>query len=192
MYETVNAARDRLSDTVIYNPRGEPFRAEAFTEDPNGGLRVMGTDLVVKRVAEYALNECQFMQYNLGYMNTPSGAVYVYRIPVRKYRQGLHFENVNIGAYMNWRDTITKPYFIDMMMRKYPSLREAQDSLQANKECESVAFHPRMALSRDDLGLYFLLYKGKRIGWSDTDEFRLPSDFSYLRESLNESGVKVC
>lgn len=141
--------------------------------------------------------EAKELGSRLGYLNIGDryGALYVRRIPARQYKQGLVRGNVMIGgdartgAVYGFNDAIRHGAWVDMMTRVYPSFDQALQMMKDNPALPSVAFSPELALIRQDLGFYLLAYKGEQIAWGDPKAFKLPSQFMYLKETLNKYGV---
>lgn len=151
----------------------------------------------------FPLNDPGFnvTKFNLGYHNTPFGAVFIQRRPARIVQQGISAANLNYrGPDDNqqgplprgWMsDWLYKQSFADSLSGRYPTIGEAREMLNQNKQLRSVAFDRLFAIKRHDRfnNLYFLEYRGREIAHSQSEQFVLPREFDYLGEICTEKGV---
>ncbi len=131
----------------------------------------------------------------LGYVNSNLGyALYLTRIPLRQYKQGLcrsnvHIPGVNGQRIVNFENLIREPGFADSLRNIYPTYDEAANRLNENPNVRSVAFDKCFALERDELGFFRLFYKGEPVAFGEDKSFKLPKKFCYLKEMISELGV---
>ena len=118
----------------------------------------------------------------LGFMNTPTCAVYLERIPRRRYKQALEAASVletvlrrngpvqevpaGRGA------SIYSDDFRKMFTQRYPSFDEAVSRIVSeDSEVQSVALSRKVAITGDDFGRLTVWYKGRvgdtPVGWID-------------------------
>lgn len=137
----------------------------------------------------------------LGMMNAGGDAVFLERLPVRRYSQGLTQENLlttRLGDSAATRGNgVRVPLrhnkdLVKTVKGEYPEFSEAI-SLIAGGDARSVAFGRNLAVELDDrLGLAFLWYKKQKIGYTDdADRFKIGPNFRFLREELETNGVKI-
>jgi len=114
----------------------------------------------------------------LGNLNTKWGVAYLSRVPIRRYKQGLSFDNLH--AIKSFRESLRYlHHFKDLNMTilgKYPSLKRAKESVDERNI--HVAFSRTLSLGRNDC----LFYKGQHIGWYDTKTFLFRRDYSFMKE----------
>jgi hypothetical protein len=132
-------------------------------------------------------------------------ACFISRMPVRNSIQGMCSKNTYISAgnltkdlviaderedRLNWSSLISEQSFCDMVSNKYPNIKAVGEHFRTNKYTVSVAFHKLFAVNTKGVGPFFLEYKGRDIGWSDTpDNFKLDSKFDFLREVVEHYNI---
>lgn len=122
-----------------------------------------------------------------GFVNVRSRTFYVSRVPIRKWKQGLHRDNVKIVPQNpGGRDIIRTAEFAACVRRDYPSFEECMTRLD-DKIAVSWAFHPEWAVERDPSGLTWLLHRSRKVGWLQDDEAKLGEEYGYLKESYAEA-----
>lgn len=199
-YQTLDDARLRLSGTVILFD-GKPVFIDAINyANDSDDIVLSGLSLPKFTPNEpISLHDPRWEAFDfpLGFMNTSYHAYYLSRRPVRRNRQGLSNDNMNAtradGQYgQHFRELIEDPGFCDMFSNTYPTVREAEVRLRAT-DAQSAAFHKTLALVKDPTGVLKLSYKGRLVGYGSPKEgFRIPSEFKYLRETLEAvEGVRV-
>lgn len=149
----------------------------------------------------------------LGYVNVDDtihgvhlrAAQYISRAGVRKSHstQGLSQHNVRmvnkidlskIGlppTLFKWQTMVQRQYLKDALLQKYPSVKTIAKEFRSGDvppDLLGAAFARKYAISHDALlGLLYLDYRGRRIGYSeDGERFVLSNDYKYLQESLDE------
>jgi hypothetical protein len=134
--------------------------------------------------------------FRMGYVNRPdkSGAFYCSRLPSRVQKQGLCGENFkaidNFGVGVPFAQFLSCKEVLAMVTGDYPSFTQA---LELVAKVPSVAFHRDYALVRDEVipKLFYVYYKGAKVGMFNKDEVYLGDKFSCLKESLMEMRLKV-
>ena len=134
-------------------------------------------------------NGWDFTPVPLGYLNTPRyGALYSSRVPIRKWKQGLHMENFvvrrgerhyEVGEFLN--DQV----LTNCILGNYPKFKQCLDKVL--KDRESAAFHRHYALVPADAGLVWLLHKEDKVGYVADGEAHLGPEYEYLKEELAEA-----
>ena len=198
MYDHAEEVQMRLVGTVVTYD-GRPFYCNQVTgRAPN--LSVVGT-LMPGRVLFTAQLRDPLLRWDnirLGYVNRPADkAVYLYRVPARRGQQGLSQQNVrssdtvrNEPAAFNFERLWPTAGFTEMMTNAYPTVEAAINVF--NEDRPVVAFSRQFALERDDIGLYYLNYKGKRIGFTETGhDIRIAPAFKHLKDVCLENNIKV-
>lgn len=204
VYENAEDAALRYNNTYILY-EGKLVLCRQFRKKQDGFVYCEFLYATEGGVHEDRFDSPKFVQKNflLGYANFKQGpmhnAVYYYRQPARRMRQGLNEENVRPHKDAHrfgyrYHNLANDPKAYEAMLNaKYPSLEEALDIIQKTPEgrTQSVAFSPKHAVLCDELGSFFLLHKGKKVASNiNRDSFYVPKRFSYLKESLQELGVK--
>jgi len=191
MYNTREDLHLRLSTSIILLEE-QPIFIESVTEQ-KALMYYTLTKLVTKgpqRLQRISYNspKLDYKPFALGYYNTEQLAHYVSRMPNRYYKQGLTYRSV-VSPTMRL-DTRTFPIVINELCKNsYPSLNEVFNLL--NTTClQSAAFHKFWAIEKAELGVLYLTYKTRKVGWFNAQkEVHLAKDFLYLTENLQ--AVKV-
>jgi len=112
----------------------------------------------------------------LGWMNFFSSenfALYVERLPVRRWRQGICSTNTRFTPLINGslfkggggRDYIYTFQFEDMILGKFPSLKECISTLKKQTHTvHSIAVDRDVCLAKKD-NIYTVWYKKDEVGW---------------------------
>lgn len=214
MYDTLPEAVQKLQGTVVAYD-GEPFCiTECYTPLTAIFLKghICGTKTPV--TVEHPINDPKLCFHNLGgrlgYSNVEykdyNQAAWVRRTPVRKAQQtqGLSGYNTRIsrlasnktlglvGLRLDFDIFRGLSCFKDMFLKKYPSLGEVGNRLEKT-EVTSQAFSRYLAIKRNPVGVYLLVYKDQDIGWSSNlSMFHVPRQFRYLDELLIEdNGLSI-
>jgi len=199
-YQTPEDAAQHLNHTIIMYDDRPVYVQEVFRA---GGVIRLSLLPVPSLRDPFAVDlfdpliDAKIMGQRLGYCNLGSGlgATWVSRIPARQYHQGLCGQNLSIGNVngrgnvLRWDSLMRRAEFADMLRRQYPSYKEVLKQLENDHDIPSIAFHPHLAIERQELGYYLLLYKAERVAWGDPLQFKLPKKFEYLKETLNKCGV---
>ena len=196
MFDSKEEASMRLDGTVIQGPNGPVYVKSMETASRlsyrefsrRGGL------LPSAKVAE--LHEGFSTKPSpLGYMNRGESCYYLQRMPVRKYKQGLHDAALRVVSNGKragvGRNRLSFMYesvgFLQMWVGNYPSLLEVKAMLRTG-DYVSQAFGREWALGYRDDKTYTLFYKGNDVGYCGVDggEFVLDDRRKYLQEALME------
>lgn len=151
-----------------------------------------GKGLVVYEICGYhtgkqiaRLEDFDLTPLQLGYINTDNKALYLQRIPHRKYRQGLAQQNLYcVGNKISVFDRA----LVNLVGNRYPKVSFILEEL-FNENIKSRAFSKKWAIGRGrDRDFYNLLYKDRLSGTvSVKDEsFKLTDSHKFLKESLEE------
>lgn len=130
-----------------------------------------------------------FKPFRTGYVNYRDKAYFVERTPVRKWKQGLHPDNIHLTPELPGGvalGLIRSPEFAASLNRDYPPLNACLVMLET-KAVTSVAFSPLFCLSTPEIGPPFLEYMGTQVGWVEARQLKLGDEFHFLKESLAES-----
>ena len=129
----------------------------------------------------------------LGYVNTNNGALYVMRLPVRSYKQGVcdnNIRGVTVGGEARAVSVNTQQFF-DMARGEYPSL----SSVLSSKSTTTKAISRDVAISTNDLGVRSVYYKNQLVGWMapDSNEVIIPNTerVELVNRYLKASSLKV-
>jgi hypothetical protein len=198
VFDNARDANQYLNNTVCYW-NGQPI----YIERVDGDFMASGYMLpLTGKTAQsrYDVRDPAFncREYRLGYMNSErlGQAVFLSRRPVRGVSQGICDNNISFigvngrGREISVGNSIRDQGFVDMLMGRYPSRDEVLTKFE-DVNVPSVALSSCVALKRHGVltNLHFLEYKGREISFSETPEFRLPTEFEYLREICGPTGV---
>lgn len=126
----------------------------------------------------------------VGYVNYGKDAVYVSRVPVRRYKQGLCHHNMRT-RYANpmvpnvrTASILSSRGMSECITDDYYTLNDCIKLLEEG-ERSSVAFHRRWALYEDEaIGVRHLMYRGRQVGIYGEHGPELGRKFRYLAEEL--------
>lgn len=207
-YDSVGDSQARLSGTVV-TCRGEP----CFVHSVQG----LNTNQIAQvtflpynpRSKEFKIEEIPLTRENfevnrlpqLGYVNGKNFAYYLSRRPVRGIKQGLCRGNVDIpnpydGPAPNFETLISKKEFVDMLLGKYEAFRNVFDHVVYSDEMTTKAFNKQYALELDEMESVTLNYRGLKVARANNPRkvgpvFKLPKQFHYLAEELQENGIRI-
>lgn len=164
---------------VLWN--GIPHRIN--TEDNALNISDLVTGEFVARGVEPDHDHLDISSFELGYMNTPHGAYYLTRMPLRQFKQSTSAGSVieySLGNNGVVRDNpgrsrwlMTKE-FRDRYAKPFPTYERALNLLE---DRNSVALSPDIALTRDELGTVKVWHKLEPVGLivAGTRIVRVPS-----------------
>lgn len=116
----------------------------------------------------------------LGFFNGGGSVGYIQRIPVRRYRQGLCQENVNITS----RVPLTFHRAMSFLGKDFPTFKVAINSLAKEAAQKSIAWSYDWAACKNG----DIMYRGLTVvGTLVEGKVALDKSHSYLQESLEES-----
>ncbi len=130
-----------------------------------------------------------FTPVPLGFVNSETTAAYTARRGVRKMKQGLSRDNLQVtqigktpedeALYHSIRDLNTK-YLVPTIKENYPTLKECLEAVSTDAKIK--AFHKNFAVAQN----FVLLYKDKTVGLVDSDNGKLVfrADKTYLKTLL--------
>lgn len=209
MYDSVEEAINRLCNTVVAYDSKPVFIVDVSFD---GAIKVYYKALPSYRMPNHhdgiSLDDplLNFRKFKLGYMNCKKNCFYVYRIPIRKYQQGLNKQNTlienlrdadeldNFDYNLNtFNNVIRFAGFAKMFEGNYPSIKQTLDLLDVDRNKKSVAFSRNFALFKDKTGVLFLQHRNERVGHLNTDSGKvsLGPNYKYLRGKLQRNGVDV-
>lgn len=196
---------DRLHDTLI-RYKGEPVYVNVKAGDT---LELWDIATRSKNFGRFKSDDpdIDISQMEIGYLNHTSQytkgklkVFYLYRTPMRQYRQGLHYRNVvtsDIERNIISRSDETLIYtqsFWQSIMGIYPSWDEAVECVTSGKMTE-VAVSQDIAIRRTKAGPLLLFLRGVNVGWIAPDEnkVRLVNDKIrwVVERNLSRLGIQV-
>lgn len=137
--------------------------------------------------------------FKMGYMNWKGNAVYVERVPMRQYKQGLSagttmFNDIYGYRYdgINFNHAIASPAFVDMVKGKYPTFKDA--GAMINDKTKSVAISRNFAFVIDtDLEALFLYHNNVKCGFAFKGDanLRIAPKFHFLKEEMEENRIPI-
>jgi hypothetical protein len=169
-----------------------------YIVDLTQNLAVHATNLLTQLTVVEPLNSenWNWKPVPLGYVNTGPQAVYVFRRPIRKWKQGLHRDNMGVGnradlapIRLRHADILRSRELGRCIQRDYPSFEDASKAVMegdARGKVASRSFHPEFSLERNELGLLWLAYRGTRVGWYEKGHLRLGEGMQHLIQLYEE------
>jgi hypothetical protein len=207
-YETTEEVKFRLENTVVTYD-GQPVYISKVhvpdAEDKGEIARVYFYDLPLKGAGQketrkyLSSKKFDLAPFPMGYVNHNGQAFFVARTPVRQNKQGLAQGTTIITdirgqkAALSLNDLLRSQGFCDMIAGKYPSFKEAGESL-GNKENSSIAISRMFAFVIDhDLEALYLLHKGIKCGLALKNDraLKVPPKFHFLKEEMEECRIPL-
>lgn len=177
-YETEGEISMRLSSTLImYN--GEPayvYQTEGFV------LKIkmlLGQNTLSVKADDPKID---LTPPRLGYANLGRRSQFIFRSPVRRYKQGCDRHNTRSRHGRLEGEAFHSKEFGEMIMNIYPSFEEILNSSK-NPFKQSTAFSREFSLLRSGV----LNYKGQGVGEFNGESMVLIPRYAYLNESLEEA-----
>ena len=139
-------------------------------------------------------------QYTIGYMNLDP-CQFLYRIPVRKFKQGLTAQNMSVPRNrlgpIQFNTVITMKPFRDMLMNNYPPFQRSLDQVvEDDKDCIAFSKHCAVKNVRVNGEQHHLelFWRGRKVGESPVvmkPRFKFVGNNKYLREVFEQNGVNA-
>jgi len=176
-----------------------PVLVENIFQDKKN--KVMKIELYHLTSNEYSIvdfneKEFNFKPIRLGYVNHRGFAVYIYRQPYRKFKQGLHKEcliyvesemlsllNDQVVRRNQSVDDVLSLWTNDLcntIISIYPSLKEA--IIKLNDGALEVAFDRQFAICNQN----YIRYKGKIVGTYQKDHIEFKQGFEFLKDAIRK------
>lgn len=208
MYDNAEEAEHRLGHTVILYDGKPVYINNIYPYNPaNGkepGIYLETYQLPAMAKADMlplADPKFEYHSMRLGYVNGKNNAVYLSRMPVRKFKQGLNDDNVSVlhlpgvageaQPRIRFTNLMKTVGLVHMCAGEYPSFEKVLRSLQGDNDIVSQAFDRQLALGKDGLGMFNLFYRGERVAFTEDGKvFKTSADYSYLKEFMAENGIK--
>lgn len=210
-YETTEEVKFRLEHTIVLYDNSPVYITNIATprgtaDDEDSIARVYFYELPLirgedKEIRKYlSSKKFDLSPFKMGYMNTDRGVCYVSRTPIRQNRQGLCAGNTKIVDhmglncnFMNFNSLIKEQGFVDMVLGKYPSFKQATEIME-NTGVESVAISNNVAFYLDkDLDALILLHKNIRCGIALRGDkgIRLSRKYHFLKQEIEEFNIPL-
>ncbi len=147
---------------------GVPHRIN--TENDALNIADLVTGEMVARGVDPDHEHLDISSFELGYINTNSGAYYLTRMPLRQFKQSISSGSVieySLGNGGPMRDGMGRSRWLmtkefrDRYTKPFPSFDKALELLDNR---ESVALSPNVALTRDELGTVKVWFKLESVG----------------------------
>lgn len=159
-------------DGVVGIYAGTPVWVSASTPGRNNFVRInpLINDPIIPRYKDVPVTDKQLELhvYDIGYINhyphgfnRPIECVWCMRVPARRWRQGLHINNVMIGSHWATGQELRSKGFNNMLINEYPKYTDAVQWV-FDRRADSVAFSRDLAV-RYTGGRYELHFQGEAI-----------------------------
>lgn len=150
-----------MFDGVVLLLNGKPVHIHNVTEDRYVNYR----DLLAKNMGVVSIEDAnlEWSCLNTGNININGEVGFFHRLPVRRYKQGLHRDNIAIypeirGELYNEIRALSSYAVGTCVLNIYPSFEKALIRVSKNKK--EVAFDRQFSVTRDGL----LRYKREDVG----------------------------
>lgn len=182
MWANVDDANMRLRDSII-RLRGNGFHVESVSDD----WYIRGMDLISREGFYLPLEgePWNFSPVPCGWVNGRHKIIFVERMPVRKWKQGLHKDNIKTIPDEISKNIIFTSMFGQTIANLYPGFEECFNAVQT-KEREGQAFSRDYAIFRSRLGIPFLVFRGDRVGWFEQNTAVFGEGWEFLKEEFEE------
>lgn len=184
MWDNQEDARMRIADCIV-KFGGYPV----LVENVNADLEVRYRRLPLRDRDSAHLTDpgWDWSPVSTGFLNHGDKAIWSTRLPVRKWKQGLHHTNVMFSPNVEVAlELLESEAFYRTMTGQYPQFEAVMKKVM-DKVLKSAAFDRHYAIDRSGLGLPYLLHRGNKVGWLEGDTLKLGDGYEYLREEVNEA-----
>lgn len=125
--------------------------------------------------------------FRTGYVNFGGKTYFIERCPVRKWKQGLHPDNIRVTPDTGGMNQLVRTKeFVQSLQKAYPSMQDCLRRVR-DRVVQGQAFSQLFAITQPEVGPPFLEYMGMTVGWAEGDELKLGPEFTFLKESLQEA-----
>jgi hypothetical protein len=181
MWDDRDDAIMRLSGCVVLL-RGIPVRIHDIDQDMQVFYEYLGTDDTGS--APIHDPDWDWTPVPAGFVNKANGKLaYVQRMPRRRWKHGLHPDNVKVTRQE--RHIVYTAAFGRTVMGNYPTEGNALQQVRG-KIRQGMAFSREYAIDRNELGIPILRYRGEMVGWYEKDGVVLGDGWQFLREEFND------
>jgi len=195
MYEDASIADLRMMfDNTLIRYKDEPVFIHRLYEDKIAECLFIGNQ--EEKIIHILDKGFNFTPISAGYVNVRGNTVYLRRIPMRKYKQGLSKECIealieagdfdSAAVYDDCRRQVASlkaKCLYNMAKKVYPSLEEAIASFE--DKAVSVAFDRQFCVTRNGL----LRFKHMHVGVVNLDNAKITfqEDKAYLKHALGNN-----
>lgn len=191
MWHSVEDAAMRLTGCVVQYD-GEPVYVCGVFQSPESGIYTKISRLGKVGELRVSINkpEWDFTPVPTGYINYEKRCFYVSRVPIRKWKQGLHHDNVRVLPQLEDPMALVRTSeFRNVVLNVYPSFQEVLSSLELG--FRSQAFSRKFCLHKIQMSDgVSLLYMGHEVGSVVRGVCSLDKEYRFLEEELKESVLK--
>lgn len=182
---TVEDAQMRLSGCVV-RYLGVPVYITGVRDGAEGVIlefhKLGGEEVRSRKITN---PDWDFRPVPLGYVNHQGTAYFVERQPIRKWKHGLHPDNMRVyPETRNMNNVIKTNSMSECILREYPAFGLALDRVKAGK-WSSCAFHQLYAFAGGGKKLY-LMYRGEPCGTVIEGKIALDPSMMFLSEEIAE------
>lgn len=218
MYDNRDEANQKLSNTIVLYKDNPVLIRESGGQSGAKGSKLT---LLFKYIRDGKTDEAPILDKGwefrnlgprVGYLNVDLGngsykeSLYVTRMGVRASHntQGLSHKNLKIPnlrgskrlglgpSPLNFNSVSMTPFFADMLEQKYPSVKDISTQFSKHSWLISRAFDRQFAIRRDDIGPFYLQYRGKDVAHSsDFEKWKVGDQYKYLQEQMEHINLKV-
>ena len=185
MFHSTRDAEMRINQSIIQGPDGPIYVTDVTS--PSEFIyrpiteRGISDESLKGDITDKAFN---IQAFRIGYVNNGGESTYLQRLPTRKWKQGLCKSNLTFGGQARVRDAwalMHCPGFFSMYHNTYPSFKKALEGL-TEYGLQQVAFARQWCINGKKL-----MYKGQQVGIIKGGEAKLSSEYTHLKESLEEA-----
>jgi hypothetical protein len=187
--EEYEYAHDRLAGSVVRKD-GVPCLIQNVEGDGFTTYRNLGS----AKWLEDQLENFNLEPIPLGFVNTfKQGLVYAYRLPARKFRQGLRADTFYYAGPPQFKIRYDSPDLINTALNIFPSVESCAENVIVEEYQYGCAFNRHWAIGKKKKGGMSLLFMTKPVGTIDfhhdgeKPQIKLENRFKYLEECLGEA-----
>jgi hypothetical protein len=176
MYDTGEYAGTRLNGTIVMLKRKPIYVEHVYCDKTVKGYALDK----IKRIVECHLDDLAVLDFQLGFVNTSSGAHYLSRKALRHdWRQGLRPNNIMAVPYCG---RVDHSLIATCLRHRYPSFATAVAVVKSG-DVLSCAWCQDFALTSTDK----ILWKNYEVGTIGDTSIRLEPNFRFLAKLLREN-----
>ena len=188
MWRSVEDAQMRLTGCVV-RYKDDPVYIHSVNHSEARGiyanLSILGSEDQIRKGVNDP--EWDYRPIPTGYMNYASNAFYITRIPIRKWKQGLHADNVvSLPATRRVMDLVRTVEFKSVVKNLYPTFDDINTMIRLG--LKGGAFHRKFCLRGNMYAKTPMLeYMGEVVGLVHDGKPELLPQFLFLTEELQEA-----
>lgn len=192
LYDTIEDATRRLERTVVHVAGIPSFIKEFTGEGKIECINLLNGEEFTFDYKKFS-GKIDITPVKLGYCNLRGKAVYLMRLPTRKWKQGFGADNLFVATGNAGRDILQDRALGRTITGKYPSFEKTIQELKKDN-VQSMAFSRSFAVQKYDEEI-ILMYRSSWVGDFKGDTITFKKQFihldSYLREVIKDDRIRI-